>query len=424
MATKTLGTVTTPKTLDDLAKLTANQADEIELDVANDDDVLVYEGGDWDGRREKASKSRSIDVPEVEVPATDDKTVETKPDATVADGEGSATPDSETAAEATSEGQATTPEATADGEEPAAAESAETPEYKPDFQYQVYGAKKEFPEWAKAAVTSKEAEDNVRTVLQKSEAYDILKPKNDTVIKERDEVRGVLKEQVEHVQRLVELRDKNFPLFLKKMGVPDQVITDYAYKKAAAEKDPEAARAMAQRVEDDSRAYDHGLETQRQAVNQQQDFIKAHVTTRDLVFAQPEVAAFKARMDGVYGDGTFERVFTETGSLAYDRGEGYVHPTETVRRIQQHYGQVLAAAPIPAPAVAPVAPAAVPAPAVKSQVPAQTTAHGVQPGRSMTRTTKPVTIPNVGRGSTVSPTSKRMRSLDDVAKRVDQELGR
>lgn len=407
-----------PKSLDDLASLAADQAKEIEIDVPSADEELHFEGGPLDGKRMTARQAEQEDLALEQAAA--DKAAGKKPGETP----DPATPAAEPAVAAEGGEPAETP-----AEAPAAASTEETPasepKYTPDFKLKVYDQEKEFPEWAKPLCTSKESEDNLRQTLQKSEAFDALKPRHEATVKERDEARGYVQEHTMKAQNMVKMRDTNPHLFIKSMGISDDQILQIGVQLAKAKDDPTIATAIANQLSADQRTLDQEFSAQDQARQSQQ----VHRQTVDMVFAMPEVQAFRSRFEAVYGQGTFEATVHNTGALAYQR-EGYLHPQLVVQRVMQQFGNTLPQlnSPVPQPAAGPApggqpqgGPGPVSAPQIaQPQATPQSAAHGARPAPPQ----RPKTIPNVGRGSTVTPVRSKMRSLDDVQKRVEAELAR
>jgi len=380
--------------LEDVIKTDRDQ--EIESSDSGD---LKFEGGELDGQSMKLSdfEKKAAEKTEVVLPAE-----------TAADGKEIELPDpaaeplpEDKTKEALAEGE-TAPDAKAaddKAEKPAGTEEA----YKPNFGYKVYDQEKTFPEWAQKASTSKEAEEQVRATLQKSEAFEALKPKHETVVRERDENKRYVQDHVQKVERLVKLREKNLDGFFKEMGVSEDAVIKYAFAVVKAKDDPAFATQLAnQRVEADQSFQREEAEAS-QARQGADAFAVSHAASTRLVMAVPEVQQFREAMDAKMGPGAFEREFAQTGSEAFNKGEGYVPPDEVVRRVHAKYSAVIPAAPAPAPA-----PTIVPA-AAAAPIP-------VKPHE------RPKTLPNLGRGTSSSPTKAPMKNLGDMKARIDAEL--
>lgn len=421
MSGKAEGT-TTPRTLDDLA--TAVDKAALEESGGSGGETYTFEGGPLDGQSLKRSEiAEAADVKDPE--ATDDKAV---PDGNAASTEGD--PDQGDLKEEDGEPSKDATEVAADkaasetpSTDPAAAEGETKVEaYQPNHKYKVYDEEKEFPDWAKKVATTKESEENLRTSLQKAEAFDVIKPKHTEVLRERDEARRGLQEDATRVQHLMKTRDTDLGVFFKKMGVSRDAVIRYASDVLKAEEDPALARAIVDREAAVERSLDNEFVTTQQQQQQASTFETQHQTALNQTFALPEVQSFKTRMDQVHGPGSFDAAFRNVGSLAYQRGEGYVPPNVVAQRVMETYGKGLPQSTVPTtPVVSPVAPAAaapVSAPGTKAASAAAPANGGQAPSRERVKT-----LPNVGRATSVTPAKRvPMRNLDDVKKRTDAEL--
>ncbi len=398
-------TTETPKTFEDLGKL-ADTASRSEIQIPGGDEELVFEGGSLDGKRMTVRELKEIDSDELDGQEGGGKVADAgkQPDPAAAATEVSPAPGEVAPAVTAAEATPADP-----------AQAAEKLEYKPDFKLKVYDQEKEFPEWAKKVSTSKEVEDHLRASLQKSEAFDQLKPKHESVIRERDEARSMVHEQVRKVNAMAKARDTNPHLFMRSMGITDDQILRLGVQLAQAQTDPAVATSLAAKLAADEQA----LAQETAVSSQAEDALRIHRQTVDFVMASPVVSTFRQRMDAVYGEGSFDQAFSLTGSAAYGK-EGYLHPQVVAERVMSQYGQLL-----PQPGVVPVAAAGSVAatPGVSSP-----TGTGAGPGGVVAPQAAPPqrvkAIPNVGVGSAVSPARTKMRSLDDVQKRVNAELGR
>lgn len=319
--------------------------------------------------------------------------------------------------EATEEDPAAeTPEPEPKGE-PAAdvkADESKVDEYQPNTVYKVYDQEKQFPDWAKPLATSKEVEENLRSTLQKSEAFEVLKPKHENVVRERDEAKGHVDDHVRRVQRMSDLRDKDLPLFLRSMGVPPKALVDYAANLAYLEKeDPDGYRRELASVDDRARKLDESDAIQRQAQDVHAQRAAIHEEAKALTFARPDVVSTRARIDATYGQGFFEKAFENYGSAKWLESRTYVQPADVARWVMETYGSNLP----------PVSAAAQPVvPPVNQSAPAQQVPNGSAPAPQPKPTPPRVkTLPNVGRGTAASPVKARPKSFKDLEKLIEAE---
>lgn len=373
----------------------------------------IFEGGELDGQKlshaelvgkEKAEDDAALaDAQKDAKEATDQSTdgaTEEKP----AEGESKEELNAETTADGKTDDKGEAQEETAETKEP---------EYKPDLSYKVYDQSKEFPEWAKPLATSKETEENLRRTLQKSEAFDVLKPKHETVIRERDEHKNFNEDHVRRVEALQHLRDKDLELWLHKMGVSEEALVRHAAQIAAKQQDPtewqrykegrDQRFSVAQREEQVSQTED------AQATN----FRRVHNEAMATTLSAPVVVDFKTRMDAAYGEGSFERTLRTYGSQQLQAGS-YKQPLECANWVMEQYGKMLPAQPIPPPPPAP-----------KQQQGAAPAPQSAAPSAQAPRTKeRPKTLPSVGRGTAASPTASRPRNLKEVEEKAARELER
>lgn len=405
-------------------------AAEIEFETPADDSILEFEGGEFAGQRMTPKEFQKLHAgvdeedpvpPEAKADgeAGASAATEAKPDQAAAEGgERAEATEVDPAAEATAQ---TGAEAEA-GE--AASETQAEPAYQPNFAYKVYDETKEFPEWAKPLVTSKETEDHFRTALQKSDAFDMLKPKHETVIRERDSATRAVHEHIAKVQRSAQLRDRDMDQWLHEMGVSDDALLRHAANVAAKKQDAAAWAAFEAERATKRQTYERELQAleQPEPTSPDNPAVRAHQGAWDAMNKMPDVVSFRERMDAVYGEGAFDQALRTRGSLVF-KDHGYVPPHVHAQWVMETYGKSLPAQPTPQPKPASTpAPAKQPAP--QGAKPAQGASAAPAPKPATPAPARVKSLPNAGRGvAGASPTRQRPRSLDDLKKQIDKELG-
>lgn len=396
-----------PKTLAEFESGVNTDVQELEVSTGAPDD-LVFEDGPRAGERVSA---RQLEKDERGVETA---TPSTKKDVVVTPGAGQ--PDQAAAATEVIQPKTTVAEPTETTVEPVvkgepAADDAAKPvveTYQPNYAYKVYDQEKQFPDWAKPLATSKEVEDNLRTTIQKSEAFEALKPKHENVVKERDTARSHVQEHVEKVTRMQKLRDDDLPLFLRNMGVSPKALIDHAAKMAhLQDTDPQA---YAQYMSDIEVRANHRQQADDLVVSQQQVAQSAHDSHQQAMsftLSLPDVSQFRTKMDATYGSGSFDAALANYGTTVFNAQQGrYLPPLEGAKWVMEQWGKSLP----------PVA--AVPPPAAVA--PVQTTSAPVQPenGSPAPKAAAPrlKTLPNVGRGTAASPVRARPKSFADLDK--------
>lgn len=392
----------------------SGQPAEIVIDVPSDPDEVVYEGGPLDGQRgADAAEDDGLSARIEERRKAEG--LEKKVEAAPADGEKvpAGGKEEETLPEVELDektGEAKQAEA-APGE--AAAKVDGEPEYQPNLKYTVYDKEKEFPDWAKGLVTSKEGEDHIRDLLTRADGLDEMKESQRRIVGERNTAQQMVEEHIAKVNDLVKLRNTSLPLFFEKMGVPEQAVLQYAHARL---------QAMSDETGNGERQWQEGVRSQRTAWDSAQAqateaqasgsaFRTLHEQAVTNTFAMPEVRSFEEAYDKSAGKpGSFKQAFSQMGDMIHRTERGrYAPPGEVVQRLMQQYSFVGSVPQQPAPA----APAPAPTPAQP------VTAKPAAPAS----VARPKTIPRVGgNGVNASPTKQRLRSLDEVKAKVKAEL--
>lgn len=393
---------TKPTSLEELDQRLSSEADEIEVSDPGNPDDLYFEDGPLAGKRVTAKK-HDEDGKEI-APATPAQ--ELKPESK----ESTKTPETTATTETV---DPSTPMATKEDAETTTTEPATTTQttepYKANTVYKVYDQEKQFPDWAKPLATTKESEENLRSVLQRSEAFDTLRTKHTSTVEERDNLRGSVEEHVERVQRHAELREKNLGQFLHNMGCTPKAIIDYAATLAhMQDTNPAEYAEVLRRFDRGAEDFNRGF-TERQTNNDQANQMRAlHQQAWDSTMNAPEVANFRTRMDSIHGPGAFEKQLKVRGSHVYQtENKRYVPPQELAQWVMTTWGSALPPV-VAAPAVTPQATT----PAAQSVPQTPVNPSQQKPGRVQT-------LPNLGRGSNASPTRVKPKSFAEMEKHIE-----
>lgn len=379
---------------------------EVVIDQGSDNDEVTYEGGELDGQRgEGAAEDKKllerVEARRAEIAAKEAKPKEEAP--TVPDPE-AALPELEVDPEVTPDPKVTPPVDKA-GDEPVV-DGDEPPAYTPNLTYKAYGQEKKFPDWASAVVTTPEVEGEMRTLFAKADGLDEMKPKFQEAAQQRDQFKGVVDEHVGRVQRLMTLRDKAPAQFFEEMGVPDELILRHARRIVEAREDPAMGEAFNAQREAERMRY---ALPEPAAPPAQLDPVAVTLHQQEVTrtFADPAVKGYAANFDKLHGEGAFQRQMNERGSSYHRTQNGrYVPPSQLAQELMTHFGSAFATQPAPSP---------IPAPAAGGGAPASAARTPSAPAR-------PKTVPRVGHGANASPAAVRLKSLDEVKKKVAAEL--
>lgn len=412
------------KTLDDLEHA-ANNAAEVEVE-SNSDQDLHFEGGELDGtsttvnefEREHGSEDDSA-----EEKAPKKKTKQKTPDQAEAAPAAEAESEEADEQEEQEEEEVETPADDSDAGEPKEEEEEEETEEEPaayqptSLKYKVYDQEKEFPDWVKPLVSSKEHEENLRTVLQKSDAFDVLKPKHEETRGQKEFYERVTSDHVRKIERLAKLKETDPDQFFTELGVTDDELINHAIKIHQAKSNPDLKDAFEENRRIRRENYAREAATMESSNQGQSDLQSIHRTNVETVMAMPTVSDFKARMDAAMGPGSFDREFRNTGSELIQSNRGaYVHPSVVTQQVMERYGKLLPQGT--------VIPAGQGQPAAQQQQAAAPGAANGSPAPAPVVKKRPQTLPNVGRGTAASPIKKPLKNLDDLKNRVNKELSR
>lgn len=276
---------------------------------------------------------------------------------------------------------------------PVVATAPVPPAYQPNFKYRAFQEEKEFPEWSRSFVTSKEHEDNLRSLLCKADGLDGLKPKH-------QELRGQYQDLAGRWNTLRHQSQNDLHGFLQSTGITRERLVDFLIKQDEIERDPQrkemfegqrAAQQQQQMIE------------QRFAAQQQQMegmMAQQHHSQLRSVVGDPDVKAFAQAFDEKLGEGAFLAHVYNVGNSHYLETKQNMSPAEAAAIVIRQYHRLVGDAP---------------------QAPMmQGASKGVSSdGMPVVPPAKP--IPSLGNGAAATGKPK-IKSLDDV-KRIADSIG-
>lgn len=272
--------------------------------------------------------------------------------------------------------------------------SSETPEpeYTPNFSYKVYDEEKEFPDWAKQLVKSKEIEDQLRTYLQKGEAFDPLKEKYERRGSEYQEVNTKYDSMINKLTEYDHYIKKGAlgPVF-KDWQISDQQVIDYVANLLKAQDDPNQRQqweAQQSNVVNEWQTNQY----QSQLLKQNQELARQnHEANYARVLSQPSVVEFSQKLESILGQGQMRSLADQYGQAYYQQHGRDTTPEDAVRYVMETYKGIVTMSP--------------------GNELAQAKAE-LEEGRPQGH------LPRVGKGGAASPVKKVVRSLDDLRKLV------
>jgi len=273
--------------------------------------------------------------------------------------------------------------------EPSVADPAETPDYEPNFQYTVRGEEHSFDERLHSVITDKDTEDFLRDTFTKAHGLDAVKERLDGYEKDF----GSLQEQFSaaqnenqgfrtNLERLNQLKDQDPMAFQRQWGLNDKWVLDRATQILEHNDNPAQARDAERAYEQSTASWQHEQNLQRETARSQQMEQQLHGIKMEQALSSPEVNEFAKSFDQRMGEGAFRSQVNEYGSLQYYQNKRYIDPQVSVAEV---YGKLKGVFGEPT-----------------------TTSLDSGGGPSVSR------IPNLGRGRSGAPTTKRFNTLAEL----------
>jgi len=278
------------------------------------------------------------------------------------------------------------------------AESVVTPEvvYSPNYEYKVYDKAEQMPDWARPYVTSKEAEENLRTLFSKSGAFDPLKEKHEGLRAKYEEENSKVSKIYETLDQLQYFIDNDdLDSFFEKVKIPEDKLIQHIKRRLQLDEMPKDQRQL----------YDQNRDYVKRTWEQERDLANYQAQNQALLRNQhefeysktlslPEVSSFQQKFDEKLGAGAFRKHADSYGDIMYHQTSRNIAPLEAVRYVMDQYKGLF---------TEPVSQQE-----TVSQVPAMK-----RPGGH---------IPNIGKGaSQASPTTKRFNSIEDLREHIKSQ---
>lgn len=185
------------------------------------------------------------------------------------------------------------------------------PAYNPNYKFRAFGEEKEFDEWVRPLVTSKEIEDNLRGMFAKSTAMERYKEDFHTTDTELKGLKGGLDKLREHVGH------NDFDSFFKETKIPmDRLWEWFKGKLEYQQMSPEARRDYDSRMglERQNRELSRAAQAQSQSANQPSEIeVFKREFSLDNLLTQPNHSKIASDYDRDFGPGEFKRFVASRG---------------------------------------------------------------------------------------------------------------
>lgn len=274
------------------------------------------------------------------------------------------------------------------------------PAYEPNFKFKVLDQEKEFDEFLRGAVTSKEQEDALRDLYTKAHGLDSVKEKytslNESIEKDYMPIVQDYNALVTLEQNVMNaVKNNDLKTVSDVLGISENQILQYAkdildYR----EMDPQQ-RAQ---LDNQRKIAQENANFQQQQVETKSQYEELAVQNRqlelNLELLKPEISSFKEKFNAKAGPQAFEQAIIMMGNQVWNMYQRDLTAQEAVALVMDSYKW-----------------------AVDTEGQVQVTPESAP----QVANKKPV-IPNVGSGGTKSPTKQAVSSIADL-KRIRQSMG-
>ncbi len=284
------------------------------------------------------------------------------------------------------------------------AEPVEPVEYEPNYSYKVLDEEREFPEYLRGVVTSKEHEDQIRELLCRADGLDSVKEGRDkfkTQFEELGQTHSTLKG--EHDNLIGGLGDLDHYIkhdltsFFKTCKISPDRIIEWTGNHLRGHEDPASQQQQALHSEmvvgqRQSQTHSDSLRLQNEALMRTQ-----HQIQSDSVMARPDVQQVATRLDTIYGVGSFKKAVDEYGKSVFNQTGQNPSPADAVQHVMDYQKPMLDQMNQVAGVAQPTVPSAQPV----------------------------ATIPNVGGAGSagLSPTTQRATSIAELKEMYKRKFG-
>jgi hypothetical protein len=271
-------------------------------------------------------------------------------------------------------------------------EGVETPEYQPNLEFSVKNEKFTFDERLLPVIKDKETEDFLRDTFTKAYGLDGVKSKLEATEREFGEIRQKFQSLEEEnrnyrsgLERLNQLKEQDPLGFQKEWGLNDNWILKRATEILEHQENPQLRSAAERAHQDRMQAYQYEQNFQREAERSRHMERQIHLIKMNQAMSNPEVSDFAKAFDQKMGAGAFEREVSDYGTLQFHQNR-YIDPQDAVSQVYGRLKNIFSVS--------------------------QPTPQSLNP-ESPSQQDIPVSrIPNLGRGKSGTPTTKRFNTVE------------
>jgi len=286
-------------------------------------------------------------------------------------------------------------------------EEGEAPEYEPDFSYEIKGEKREFPEWMKGAVKSKEHEELLRDQFTKLDGFDGIKESRSKIETDFNTFKEQVNPALESLNTFNENLNKgDFNSAFQMAGIKDEHLVSHMFSNEDSIKKVEQKLSEYYQMQDSGpKAQEAYLNANKYTQENQKLNYELQSTQQQLQsiqrqsFDQTLGQAIDSNLDAVSkyeqtnGQGSFEKFARAVGDMEWKNGN-QMQPNALVSHVVKMLGY--------------------------SNTP------NTQPNETVNNTVtqeqkKPAVLPNIGGASSVSKVGKVATSMDEFKNMMNSQ---
>lgn len=206
------------------------------------------------------------------------------------------------------------PEVTETGGGELEGEGSEAPAYEPNFSYRILEEEHEMPEWAKAAIRSKEDEERYRDMFERAHGLDHVKKDRSELREQVSTMQSELGQYKDHYARLNQFREAgDWDSYFEMQQIPPQVVLQKAKQILEFGENPEQASVYQQQRQQ----FWGQQQAQQQAEAMQQQMAETRSREIDMVLQYDQNVSQAARdFDAQNGAGAFRNEMVRRGQMA------------------------------------------------------------------------------------------------------------
>jgi hypothetical protein len=269
----------------------------------------------------------------------------------------------------------------------------DVPKYEPSYKYKANDEEKDFPEYLKGVVTSKEVEDQLRDILSRADGLPALKEHLASKSKEYDSLNGTYAQKeaeynnlVKGLESLQHFADTDLETFIDKTKIDKNKVISLVRQWLEDEANPSQASQRQVSRTNNLNAYNYQNQNQQLQQQNQQLLRQQYVNILDNTMMQPGISDFAKEFDTRAGR---LGAFKEQVDQMWMRDDSLKHPQDAALKTIEFYKPLIGYG--------------------QQQQVSQPVVQQSAP--------QPKSIPNFGQGrSSASPTKKSFRSLDEITK--------